>query len=183
MSFYYFAYGSNMLTKRLQKRCPSAVKVACAYADNTIIEFSKLSRDCSGKATLRCQDGYRVPGVLFEIKISERKKLDRCEGAGNSGGYIRCDSFPVHLTENNDVFYAATYLATCPKLGLKPYDWYLALIIAGAKEHELDEHHRQTLQRVPYLPDPDLSRNERRKAIKVLSKSGFPDYRCLLGFH
>ncbi len=52
---YYFAYGSNMLTKRLNQRCPGARRVGRADAADHAIEFSNPSIDKSGKATVRRQ--------------------------------------------------------------------------------------------------------------------------------
>ena len=85
MTFDYFAYGSNMLTARLRKRCIFPYKVERAYADDRIIDFSKRSKDCSGKATLRQQAGHRTPGVLFRIPITDCKILDRYEGGLEKG--------------------------------------------------------------------------------------------------
>ena len=178
MTIDYFAYGSNMLTLRLKKRCLNPIKVRYAYAADKVIEFSKLSKDCSGKATLRLKTGHRTPGVLFEIPKSDLKKLDRHEGAGK--GYIRWDNFPVRLTESEEIVYTVTYLAACPNSDLKPYDWYLALIIAGVCEHKLDDYYLQDLKRVSYLTDAKLGRKERGEAKKVLAEAGFPDYRSLL---
>lgn len=75
MTFDYFAYGSNMLIERLWNRCLNPKEIGCAYADNRIIEFSKLSKkDGSGKATLRWQLGPRTPGVLFRILLRRGRK-------------------------------------------------------------------------------------------------------------
>ena len=92
MTFYYFAYGSNMLTTRLERRCRGAFPVGRADAVDHAIEFSKLSKDKSGKATLRHTNGGRTPGVVFKIPITELGRLDKCEGVGQ--GYERCDAFP-----------------------------------------------------------------------------------------
>lgn len=178
MTFEYFAYGSNMLTPRLKKRCLNPIEVRYAYADDRIIEFSKLSKDCSGKTTLRLKTGHRTPGVLFRIPKSELGKLDTCEGAGK--GYIRWDNFPVRLAESDEIVYSVTYLAACPNSDLKPYDWYLALVIAGVLEHDLGAKHHSMLQRVSYLTDTKCKRSERVEALDVLAEAGFPDYRCLL---
>ena len=52
MSFFYFAYGSNMLALRLQKRCPSAVLIETATVEGYGVNFSKLGKDVSGKGAL-----------------------------------------------------------------------------------------------------------------------------------
>lgn len=102
------------------------------------------------------------------------------EGAGRGKGYVRCNKFPVHLVTNNKIVYAVTYLATCPKPELKPYDWYLALVIAGGLKHGLDDNHLIKLWNEPYLTDPKCHRKERCEALKVLAEAGYPGYRRLL---
>lgn len=178
MSLCYFAYGSNMLTKRLQNRCPGAVSKERAYADDWTVKFRKPSKDLSGKATLSPKNGCQTPGMLFEIPDAEVCSLDKYEGVGY--GYERCDTFYVRLAESGRIVPVATYLATHTKPDLKPYDWYLALVIAGAREHIPDEDHHKMLRQVTYMRDPLCDREERSKAKKVLDQAGYSDYRCLL---
>ena len=114
--------------------------------------------------------------MLFEIPDAEVCCLDKSEGVG----YERCNTFYVRLAESGKIVQVATYLATFPKPDLKPYDWYLALVIAGAREHIPDEDHHEMLRQVTYMRDPRGDREERMKAKKVLAEAGYPDYRCLL---
>ncbi|MDE0488299.1 MAG: gamma-glutamylcyclotransferase [Gammaproteobacteria bacterium] len=181
MTFYYFAYGSNMLTERLKarNRCPGATVCGCAFAEGAIIEFSKRSVDGSGKATLGRAVGQHTPGVLFKIPNSESYNLDRAEGAGN--GYHRCEAFPVRRFGSEALVEAVTYIAKSPKAHLKPYDWYLALVIAGAKQHSLGDDYIAKLRREPYTLDECSTRDTRKEAIVALRAAGFPDYRELLG--
>ena len=178
MTFYYFAFGSNMLTTRLKARCAGAIPVGRAVADGTVIEFSKPSIDRSGKATLRREAGGRTVGVLFEIPIAELGQLDCHEGVAN--GYERRDAFPVRLVDDDEMVRAAAYLATSPNNSLKPYDWYLALVIAGAYEHGLGDDYLSELRRVAYMLDPNDSRRTRAEAIEALTAAGFAIYRKLL---
>ena len=178
-TFCYFAYGSNMLTERLKVRCPRAKAIGCAIADGQVIEFSKRSKDNSGKATLSGKTGARTVGVLFEIPKNERDDLDDAEGV-SGGGYERCNEFVVSLVDGDGTMTATTYLATKTESGLKPYDWYLALVIAGASEHDLGEDCLASLRRVNSKRDPRASRCTRIEAIEVLKKAGFPDYGKLL---
>ena len=181
MSLYYFAYGSNMLTEWLQShdRCPGATVLGQAFADGWVIEFSKRSIDGSGKATLCRADGERTPGVLFEIPKAQLGALDRAEGAGT--GYERCNSYPVRQSGSDEIVQAVTYLATSPKTNLKPYDWYLALVVAGALQHGLADGYRAQLRHEPYVRDVCHTRETRVEAIAALTAAGYPDYRELLG--
>ena len=112
MTFFYFAYGSNMLTTRLRSRCPGAILAGRADADGYAVEFSKPSKDKSGKATLRQAAGGRTAGVLFEIPEAELGLLDSHEGVGS--GYERCDAFPVRLVDSGEVTQAAATLQHRP---------------------------------------------------------------------
>ena len=178
LTFYYFAYGSNMLTERLKARCPGATAAGRAIADGAVIEFSKRSKDGSGKATLRQEVRGQTAGVLFEIPTAELGALDSHEGVGK--GYQRCDAFRVRRIDGDEIVLAVTYLATSTDSSLKPYDWYLALVIAGAHQHGHGDDYLRALRREPHLPDPNGSRKTRGEAIEALTAAGFGEYRKLL---
>ena len=178
--FLYFAFGSNMLTERLRARCPSAVRVGIAEATNFVLEFSKRSKDESGKATLVATDAQnsRSLGIVFEIDKAEQRALDKFEGQGR--GYNADDSFAVRLLDDGTMVRTRTYLSAASRSDLRPYDWYLALIIAGAQEHALDREYVARLREVAYDVDSDKGRQTRRLAVAALALAGFPDYRTLL---
>lgn len=180
MTFLYFAYGSNMLSERLVQRCPSARPIGPARVDGFELTFDKASTDGSGKAMLAAdeRDLACTPGVLFEIALADLGSLDRAEGAGQ--GYDRTDSFCVTLSETSEVLTASTYLATRVEKGLKPYDWYLALVVAGARQHALGERYGNDLRRTGFIIDDQKTREERRIAMRVLEASGNLDHRDLL---
>lgn len=174
MTFFYFAYGSNMLPARLSGRCPSAKVVGLGVARAWSLEFSKASRDGSGKATLVAAPNSAVPGAIFEIDLGERQHLDLHEGVGF--GYRRDDAFAV---EGSPAL-TSTYLGTALDEALRPYDWYLATIIAGAEHHGLDAGHIAALRRVHFLEDTELERRTRVAAIEAMRGHGVEDYRKLL---
>ncbi|MCE2510119.1 MAG: gamma-glutamylcyclotransferase [Alphaproteobacteria bacterium] len=180
MRFHYFAYGSNMLTARLRARCPSARPVGRAEVADFALAFNKRGRDDSGKATLaRSTQGHpRSYGVLFEMDAAELGQLDRIEGVDK--GYERKDAFAVRLLDGGGTVHARTYRATLTDDRLKPYDWYLALVIAGAREHRLDAAYVATLRRVAFATDPQPARPGRKAAIGALAAAGIADYRALL---
>ena len=180
MTFLYFAYGSNMLSSRLIARCNSARILGAAIAPNHTLEFSKPSNDKSGKATLISSVGLDVhtQGVLFEIKKADLQALDRAEGAGY--GYDRISAFDILLSGGNETVTAVTYIASEPRAELRPFDWYLALVVAGALEHELGDDHVKSLLAVPYDLDPETERQSRRDALKALSKHGYDNHVTLL---
>jgi gamma-glutamylcyclotransferase len=180
MTFLYFAYGSNMLSNRLISRCNSARVLGAAAAKNHTIEFSKPSKDMSGKATLISSDGLdvRTQGVLFEIEKAELQSLDKAEGAGF--GYERHDEFRVLRAGDNQTITAVTYIANEPQAELRPFDWYLALVVAGALEHDLEHYHVDNLLTVPYDLDFEMDRQSRRDALAALNKHGHVNHMKLL---
>ena len=56
--------------------------------------------------------------------------LDAFEGPG----YVRVDEFPVSCLATHDVLRTITYVARNNVRGLQPFDWYLALVLAGMRE-------------------------------------------------
>ncbi len=162
----YFAYGSNMLTARLRARCPSARPAGVAFADNHRLTFWKKGRDGSGKGHLAANPGLAQPGVLFALSPDDLLALDGFEGAGY--GYRRADDFVVRRKATGEITQAAAYVATDLDETLKPYDWYLALIVAGAREHAFDEEIVQQLGAAASCEDPDQARASRQEALGLL---------------
>jgi gamma-glutamylcyclotransferase len=70
-TFFYFAYGSNLLSHRLLARCPSARVISIATTDDWTVQFTKPGGDGSGKAGLVEQSGALHPGVVYEIASDE----------------------------------------------------------------------------------------------------------------
>ena len=166
----YFAYGSNMLAERLQARCPSAKPRWVASASNYALTFCKKSKDGSGKATLSSCPTDRRPvfGIVFDLDEYELPKLDKAEGAGN--GYDRVDDFQVRIEGCREPLRTVTYIADPAVIdpNLKPYDWYLNLIVAGARQHKLPPQYIQAIEATPSIADPEPGRKSRQEALKLL---------------
>lgn len=174
--FSYFAYGSNMLLERLQvlDRCPSAQAIGPACAQGFELCFAKRStRDGSGKATLVPQYGQLAYGVLFAIDESERARLNAAEGAGKH--YDVVDGFQVQHLQNGSVKDVTTYLAASAYFdpNLRPYDWYRALVLAGATQHALPDHYLHALSNAEAIVDPAENRRTRVEAVGILRQAGF----------
>ena len=174
LTFLYFAYGSNMLPARLLGRCPSAKAVGLGVAREWNLEFSKVSNDGSGKATLVAAPNFAIPGVIFEIDVAEREQLDKHEGVGF--GYRRDDAFAVE----GSAAPTSSYLGMSLDRTLRPFDWYLATVIAGAELHGLDATHVATLRSTRFVDDTELDRKTRVTAIQAMRKHGIKDYRKLI---
>ena len=168
-AFLYFAYGSNLLTARLRERCPSAAPIGRAVAPGHSVCFRKAGRDGSGKATLTLGGGAgsEAMGVLYRIDLGERPALDRAEAR-----YDRLDDFPVRTVQSGASIAATTYIAQADacREGLLPFDWYLALIVAGAREHGFDDSYIAMLAAVETLADLEAERAGRMSALARLGR-------------
>jgi gamma-glutamylcyclotransferase len=175
----YFAYGSNLLSHRLLARCPSARALSLASTRQWTVSFTKPGGDGSGKAGLVERADATHPGVVYEIAAREMPDLDRHEGVGH--GYARTDAFSVTL-QNGETTRVSTYLPTRHDAALKPFDWYLALCVAGASEHGFDTSTLHRLCRHPHQRDTDHSREGRRLALEALAAAGHHDWQKLITY-
>ncbi|WP_268960447.1 gamma-glutamylcyclotransferase family protein [Paraburkholderia metrosideri] len=153
--FFYFAYGSNMSTRRIVARLPSAKTIATGFMIGYKLVFDKVSKDGSGKCD--CEHtgsvGDRVYGVIFVVLCSERAAFDRFEGVGT--GYkpsaVRVDTDAGEMS-------ALTYVATNRQSGLPPYAWYKQHVLVGAHEANLPEDYVRKIEAAIAINDPDLTR-------------------------
>lgn len=166
-SFLYFAYGSNMLTKRLTApdRAPSAVPVAAGYVERHRLTFDKISRQrpgISGKCDMEHTGDLadRVYGVVFKISAAHAAALDEAEGAGRGYKKTECD------VATDDGFYRAkVYIATDKDRNLRPFHWYKGHVVRGALEHNLPADYIAKLNAVESWADPDEDRAKKEEAI------------------
>jgi gamma-glutamylcyclotransferase len=161
-TFRYFAYGSNMLGRRLRARTPSATAKGIGYLSGRRLTFDKVSADGSGKCDIE-PTPYptdRVYGVVFEIPAGEKAALDTAEGLCK--GYREERVTVITSSGNVD---AAAYVATAKEPALCPYHWYKALVIAGATEHALPGPYVEWLRTVESKPDPKATRRAENEAL------------------
>jgi len=151
-----FAYGSNMLAARLRERCPSARPIGVAELCGYELRWHKRSVDGSGKCDVVRRDGASVFGVLYEIPNTEKGDLDKAEGLGQ--GY---DETEVTVGRVDGERAAVAYVATDLDATLKPYSWYHAFVLVGAREHGLPESYVHAPAAVAVQQDPDRTRHER----------------------
>jgi gamma-glutamylcyclotransferase len=152
-----FAYGSNMLSSRLQERCPSARALGRGELHGYELKWHKRSKDGSGKCdVVPSEDKTRiVHGVLFQLAEHEKRALDKAEGLGN--GY---EERHVEVTFEGNSITASLYAATSKDSSLRPYTWYKALVVAGAKEQKLPSEYIRQLEAVEATQDPDQLRHQ-----------------------
>ena len=171
MKLRYFAYGSNMLEQWLAHpaRLPGARFRFIGSVRGYRLEFHKRGQDGSGKCNMnRTHDaGDVVNGVIYEIPGDDMPRLDEAEGLGR--GYYH-DHVPVQFPDGA-VMPVLTYLADAASTDthLKPYDWYLNLVIAGAEQHGLPGDYIEFIKQVPCVPDPDPARQTGKMARQILA--------------
>ena len=179
----YFAYGSNMLPARLLARKARLLGEAQpAVAEGYRLVFNKESVDGSSKANLITAAGAKTWGIIFSVDPASLSALDDAEGAPDH--YRREYGFPVLV--GSKAVEAMTYLAhpdkTAPTPG-QPYDWYLALILAGAKSTRgMPSEWIEELRRIAQ-PKPDTKTPTRKtfvEAVTQLKAAGFDRWQDLL---
>ena len=166
-----------MLVERLQARCPSAKLLGVGEARGYELKFSKKSKDGSGKAMPfeTGQSNTSIHGVLFEIAKADLGELDKAEGKGY--GYDRVNDFTVVMGEQATARDVTTYIANADYIdtGLQPFDWYLALVLAGAHQQALPAEYIETLRKVTCVRETKLKRPTRMDALKALRAAGVDD--------
>jgi cation transport regulator ChaC len=179
---HYFAYGSNMLRERLLARKVVVLgsgRPACAEGYKLL--FNKKSDDGSAKANLVAEPGSKCWGVIFSVDPDSLTDLDGAEGA--PGHYQRAN---ISVKVADAAQSAMTYIAHPDKILTvpdRPYDWYLALILAGATSQadmpaDWITHLRKVGQPKPDTETP--ARNSFTEAIAQLKAAGHVNWQDLL---
>ena len=158
-----FSYGSNMLTRRLRERTPSATPIGVGRLNGyTLCWHKRSSKDHSAKCDVVATGAGSdcVLGVLFALDAADKPALDGAEGLGH--GY---DEKTVEILVDGAPVAATVYYATDIDKSLRPYDWYKALVVAGAHEHRLPAEYIRALEAVPSVPDPKSARTAEHMAL------------------
>lgn len=164
-TLFYFAYGSNMSSKRLEQRVPSAKAISPAKLSSHRLKFHKVGQDGSGKCDIEHTGEPQdfVMGVIYEVPISELPALDKAEGLG--AGYEKKD-VSLHTHAKNELITAFTYYATHIDQDVIPFDWYKEHVLIGAEEHQLPVAYIQSaVTSITAKPDPDKDRHKKELQI------------------
>ncbi|HEX8874444.1 MAG TPA: gamma-glutamylcyclotransferase family protein [Nitrosospira sp.] len=161
-TFLYFAYGANMFSRRLKESiAPSAVAIDIGYVEGRRFSFGKVSRDGSGKCDIEVTNNPndRAYGVLYRINVKEKSNLGKAEGLGI--GYSEAN---IQIVTATGTHTATTYVASYKEPVLRPYQWYKALVIAGAVEHGLPAQYCEWLRTFEAQADANAERRTEREA-------------------
>lgn len=150
----YFAYGSNLLFARLYARTPSIKKLGTGKLSDHRMHFNKPGGDGSGKCGIEKIKGNEfVFGVLYEMDSSDKPILDKIEGVGR--GYVD-QTVVVQLGKKNiDAF---TYYPTQLNCEAKPFDWYKAFVLIGARENNFPSEYISSIESIESEVDLDGTR-------------------------
>ena len=157
-----FAYGSNMLVRRLRERAPSARVIGTGLLHGHTLRWHKVGMDRSGKCDAFATGNHldRVHGVLYELSLADKPALDAAEGLG--AGY---DEKLVDIHTQSGVVPAHLYYATRIDPGMVAFNWYKAFVVAGARQHGLPAGYIATLMSAPAAIDPDPDRTLRNESL------------------
>ncbi len=159
----YFSYGSNMSLPRLRARAPSAQSVAIASLPGHVLRFHKVGNDGTGKcdALFTGDQSDYVLGVVFDIAVIDKSRLDQTEGLG----YGYAEKQIEVLTDEGRKPVTRMYVAIRIDASLKPYLWYRMHVLAGCREHNFPDEYVRAIEAVKTIPDIDTARCERELGV------------------
>jgi cation transport regulator ChaC len=153
-TFYYFAYGSNLLPAEIRRSCPSALRKCVAKLPDFALIFPRKSvnRNC-GVASIEARQGSAVWGGVYEIPEGERHELERREGfrpnrPSSSNSYAPQDAIVFVDGDLAKPLNVITFVATSQANPPLPSNDYKNLIIAGAREWNLSAEYIAQLEQI-----------------------------------
>lgn len=157
-TFLYFAYGSNLLAKRIHIQNPTAIFLDTAKLDNHRIDFIRVSNRWNGaSATIVPAEGEYVWGALWEISNENSDSLDDQEGVNTNFYFVK----NVTVTRRNGEFtLCRTYEQCMRPILIKagetipedrlPSKTYMETIVNGAKQIGLPNDYITMLENIKH---------------------------------
>ena len=122
----YIAYGSNINLQQMAYRCPTAKPVQTAMLKGFELQFK-------GVATIAPKENSQVPVLLWKLKPSDEKSLDRYEGYPS---FYRKEIFDVKI--KGKVYEAMVYIMNGDLPLSEPSEQYYNAIEKGYLDNGLD---------------------------------------------
>ena len=163
----YAAYGSNLHPLRLRERAPSARLEGTGFLPDWSLRFHKRSVDASAKCSIQ-QGSSGVHFAIYDVSKADKENLDRIEGVGS--GY---DVMHLDIPDFGQCF---SYAASDTHIDetLDPYDWYQALVLAGARALGFPRDYVEGIAAVSTRADPDpVRRREMWGLVDSIEVQGF----------
>ncbi|MFT5390518.1 MAG: gamma-glutamylcyclotransferase [Gammaproteobacteria bacterium] len=130
---------------------------ACGWAslDRYVLRYHKPGRDGSGKcdAHFTGAPADRMYGALFELSVAQARALDGYEGPGDTRQDVQ-----VQTQDGPTTAYAYVALPDSVIPRLRPYPWYHAFVVEGAKSARLPATYLAYLATIETTADPDKAR-------------------------
>ncbi len=109
-------------------------------------------------------------GAVYPLDDSQITTLDVIEGVGH--GYRRDASLAVHCEGHELAVVAYIAEASFIDPALQPYEWYHEIVVAGASSLAFPARYVDSLRSVRPVPDPEVSRAARERAILATPDGG-----------
>lgn len=136
----YFAYGSNLNFKQMEKRCPSSRFIKRIYKKGYKFVYDGYSETRKGPvANIVRSKGSVVWGGLFKINKDNLGALDCCEGYFSK---IYNRKTVIVKDDEGKSYKAIVYFRTGKNVGV-PHKKYRKIIIKGAKDCGLPKDYRK----------------------------------------
>lgn len=126
----YFAYGSNMSIRQMDRRCPGASAIGAARLDEHAFRINIRTY-----ATVVPSPGESVLGVVWELTPAHESALDRYEGIAENLYYRERQT--VTFLEDGQQRECLVYIATHDDIG-RPRRPYIAGILEAANHWRFD---------------------------------------------
>ncbi|XP_059051128.1 gamma-glutamylcyclotransferase-like [Achroia grisella] len=157
-TFLYFAYGSNLLKKRIHINNPSAQFLGVGRLNDHQLDFIKYSDNWKGtSATIVPTTGAYIWGAIWRVQNKDMPALDRQEGVDTNwyfpktvnittldGARVECRTYqqtinPPARRDNEDI-----------PFDRRPSITYLECILNGAIECNLPDDYINKLRKIPH---------------------------------
>lgn len=156
---FYFAYGSNMCTRNLQKTSPSAVPLGVARLPGHELQFRKSSgRPEEGAGSMPFPTGNHESvcwGVLYRMSDKDLEALVRLEDGHYGYNPTPLGVFP----RGSDQKVMALVFCARPEdidPSIRPFDWYLRWCLEGAWLNDLPaDYIRKSIMDQEWVRDPN----------------------------
>ena len=160
---YYFAYGSNLSTRRMLARIPDARFIGTGMIRGHQLRFHKIGLDGSAKcdALDTGHPEHVLHGAIYHIDADKITQLDHYEGAGQ--GYEK--RHIKIIDQQGKYFDGFLYFATSIDCSLKPFDWYKQHVVNGSREHGFKAEYVADIIAVESISDPNTERSKTEFAL------------------
>ncbi len=140
----YFAYGSNLSTNQMKKRCLNSKPLEIGYLKGYRLAFTRYSSGWNGGvADIVLDSDHEVWGLIYAISIEDLHRLDDYEGYPDA--YIRFQTSIKTLTGSPNIW---VYTVVRKKSFIPPTKEYMQLIKNAAVKLQFPERYRSHLETI-----------------------------------